>query len=112
MTQLPLYVRRARTPWQRLRGLLGSAPMSAGHGLLFEGCRAVHTIGMNRPLDLVFLNPEHIIVAVRHALPPYRVAWCWTARAVLELEAGQAQQIGLEPGVRAVWRELFTEVWQ
>ena len=48
MTAQLLSLYWARTPRQRLRGLIGRVPMAVGHGLLIDDCRAVHTFGMNQ----------------------------------------------------------------
>jgi uncharacterized membrane protein (UPF0127 family) len=106
MNGTPLRVSRARTPWQRLRGLLGTQVMDAGCGLLLDPCWAVHTLGMNRSIDVVFLNSLNQILAIEHALAPRRFAWCWTACRVLELEEGRASEAGLQRGVLVNWIEF------
>src|SRR5699024_691146 len=76
----------------RLLGLL-AYPHWGGQpwGLLLTSCRAIHTLGLSCPIDVVFLGVHRgrpHIVRVDHALRPGRVAFCRAARAVVELPAG------------------------
>jgi len=49
-------VRIARSSADRRRGLLGaSEPPAQGTGLLIDPCGAIHMVGMQFPIDLVFL---------------------------------------------------------
>ena len=57
----------------RRRGLARLDALPAGHGLLFEGCRSVHTIGMRFALDLVWLDGSGAIV---RWTSPWRRAGC------------------------------------
>lgn len=100
MNPVLVSVRRARTPWARLRGLLGSAPLPPGEGLLFERCRAVHTLGMRRAIDVVFVAADGAVIELRRGLGAGRIAVCTRAWAVLELTAGDAWRLGLWPGCR------------
>ena len=100
MNAVMVPVRRASTPWQRLRGLLGSAPLPPGHGLLLEHCRAVHTVGMRRAIDVVFVAGDGAVIELRRGLGAGRFAVCRRARSVLELGAGDAWRLGLWPGRR------------
>lgn len=70
----------------RLLGLAGLDAEEAGNGLLIPRCRSVHTIGMRFDLDLVFLDRDGIVVAIRRGLPPGRARVAERAAvAVLEL---------------------------
>lgn len=91
---------RARTPWARLKGLLGAAPLPPGHGLLLERCRAVHTVGMGRAIDVVFVAADGAVLELRRGLGAGRVAVCRRAVSVLELAAGDAWRLGLWRGCR------------
>lgn len=99
-TPVTVPVRRARSPWARLRGLLGDAVLPPGHGLLLERCRAVHTVGMRRAIDVVFLSADGAVVDLRRGLGAGRVAVCGRAASVLELAAGDAWRLGLWTGCR------------
>jgi uncharacterized membrane protein (UPF0127 family) len=100
MKSVSVPVVRARTPWARLKGLLGATPLPPGHGLLLDRCRAVHTLGMSRSIDVVFLAADGAVVELRHGVGAGRLAVCGRAIAVLELAAGEARRLGLRPGSR------------
>jgi uncharacterized membrane protein (UPF0127 family) len=103
MSPVLVPVFRARTPWARLRGLLGSRELPPGHGLLLEPCRAIHTLGMRRAIDVVFVAPDGAVLELRRGLGAGRVAGCRHAAAVLELAAGDAWRIGLWKGCRVLF---------
>lgn len=72
----------------------------AGVPCLLLPCRRVHTCCCPAPLDVVYLDRSgHVLVV--ETLPPWRlgrrVRHCY---AVLELDAGQAAQWQLAPGVQ------------
>jgi len=96
-------VRVAANFFARLRGLIGAPPLASGEGMWIAPCCAVHTFGMTRPIDVVFVNGDGCVVAVHAQLPPRRLRACWTARATLELAAGFADQAGIRPGARLRW---------
>lgn len=75
--------------WSRLRGLLGHAPLQSGEGLLLRGEKAIHTVGMSFPIDVLFLDRAGRIVHVIPAMPRLRFS-PFIARAadVLEMPAG------------------------
>jgi uncharacterized membrane protein (UPF0127 family) len=60
---------------------------------------------MRFAIDAVFLDRAGCVLKVVAELPPWRMAGCRGARAVLELPAGEAARQGLEPGV------VLTQVW-
>lgn len=100
MNEIQVTVRRARSAWARLRGLLGATRLPSGHGLLLERCRGVHTIGMRRAIDVVFVGCDGAVLDLRRGLGAGRVAYCPHASAVLELAAGDAWRLGLCRGSR------------
>ena len=90
--------RVARSFAARFRGLMGAADLPAGQGMLFPRTSSVHTHFMRFPIDVVFLDDELRIVAVRPALRPWRMAAAKGARSVLELRAGECERVGLAEG--------------
>lgn len=89
----------ADTPSSRRRGLLGTDVLPPGEGLLIMPCRQVHTFGMRYPIDAVFLDAEHRVLRVVRSLRPRRLSTLvWRARAVLELPAGTAEDVGIAKG--------------
>ena len=83
----------------RLRGLHALPPLGPSDALLLVPCRAVHTWGMDRAIDVLFLDRDRMILEVR-TLAPGRSARRRGARAVLETAAGTAARLGLRPGDR------------
>jgi len=73
----------------RRRGLARLDALPAGHGLLLEGCRSVHTLGMRFALDLLWLGADGALVRLDHAVAPRRLRSCLRARAVVEVAAGE-----------------------
>jgi uncharacterized membrane protein (UPF0127 family) len=84
----------------RLRGLLGRAGLAPAEGMLIRPAGSVHTFFMRFPIDVVFLDRELRVVAVREAVRPWRAAGAKGARDALELPAGAATAAGLVEGVR------------
>ena len=82
----------------RLRGLMGVALLPAGSGVLFPHTSSVHTHFMRFPIDVVFLDAEHRVVAVRPALRPWRFAAARGASTVLELAAGECERLDVAEG--------------
>ncbi len=78
-----------------MRGLLGHAPLGAGEGLLLEGEKAIHTVGMGFPIDVLFLDRESRVVYLLRTMPPWRFSkFVWQARNILELPPGKIQETG------------------
>lgn len=89
---------RATSLGARLRGLLGTRALSPGSSLLIAPCAAIHTFGMRFSIDVVFLDRRGRIIRIDTAVAPWRMRWCWRANAVIEMSAGWAGAIGLQPG--------------
>jgi hypothetical protein len=63
----------------------------------------VHTFFLRRPIDVVFVNVNQIVVRVVEPLPPWRWATCHAARDVVELRAGECKRTGIVVGQRLAW---------
>jgi uncharacterized protein len=83
-----------------MRGLLGRSGLEQKEGLLLKPCGSVHTLFMRFPIDVVFLDRELSVLAVRPAVPPWRTAGARGAKVTLELAAGEAARLGIQPGMR------------
>jgi uncharacterized membrane protein (UPF0127 family) len=90
----------------RMRGLLGRRDLPEGEGLLLEPAPAIHTAFMRFPIDVVFLDAYMRVIKVVDSLPPWRSAAARSARAVLELAAGQARHRGVTLGDRLDVQEV------
>jgi uncharacterized membrane protein (UPF0127 family) len=53
---------------------------------------------MRFPIDVVFLDRDRRVVAIKHGLRPWQVAAARRAVAALELPAGAAAEAGIEEG--------------
>jgi uncharacterized protein len=82
----------------RLRGMMLTASLKPGTGLLFPRTSSVHTHFMRYPIDVVFLDRERRVLSIRDTLKPWRFASARGAAAVLELAAGTCARIGLAVG--------------
>ena len=79
---------RARGVWARLRGLLGRArPLGWRTGLWLSPCWAVHTFGMQYPIDVAFIGRDGCVLCLIRHLVPGRIAFFWGAASVIELRA-------------------------
>lgn len=88
----------ADTFFSRLKGLLGTKALQAGHGLLIKPCSSVHTIGMKYPIDVIFISKSWKVLKVADKLQPNSFSACWGSAMVLELPSGVAVQCGVEVG--------------
>lgn len=97
---------RARGFWGRIRGLIGRVALQDGEGMLLVPCNSVHTAFMGYPIDVVFLDAEDRVTALRRELKPWRMAQGGlAARKTLELAAGGAGQVRVGDQVRWDWTE-------
>ncbi|CAM5790971.1 DUF192 domain-containing protein [Castellaniella caeni] len=91
----PLALVVARTFGQRFWGLHRSPRWGAAPwGLLLPTCRSVHTLGLRRALDVVFLDAAGRVLRLAGGVPPNRLVGCRRAACVLELPDGYCRQAG------------------
>lgn len=83
---------------ERMRGLLGRAPLGPGEAMVIDHCNMVHTVGMRYPIDVVFVDRAGTVLRICPAVRPGRVRACLGARQVVELAAGEAARHGLAVG--------------
>ena len=88
----------ADRPLPRMRGLLGRRELHAGEGLLLRPASSIHTHFMRFAIDVVFLDRDCRVVDVRSTVRPWRMARKCGAKAVLELQAGEARRRGVQIG--------------
>jgi len=88
----------AGTSAERRRGLLGTESWRPGDALWIAPCEAIHTLGMQWPIDAIFLDKGKRIRKLSRSLRPWRIALCWTAVSVLELPAGALLESATEVG--------------
>ena len=80
-------------------GLLGRRGLAPGEGLLIAHTGSVHMFFMRFAIDVVFVDRARTIVKIVPTLRPWRVAMARRAKSALELPAGTATRLGLEPGM-------------
>jgi len=92
-------IRQAVRWWSRAIGLLATPTLEDPCGLWIAPCNSVHTLGMRYPIDVVFLHSDGTIAKIVDQLRPWRAAGCRKARFTLELRAGLAKHLQLQPGM-------------
>lgn len=89
----------ADTFFTRLKGLLGSKPLSPSQGLLIKPCRQVHTIGMRYPLSIWYLDKELRIVKIIDDLHPYKISpYIKDSHLIIEFPSKWAEITGSKEG--------------
>jgi hypothetical protein len=78
----------ALTRKARRRGLLGRAELAPFSALVLAPCAAVHTLFMQFPIDVVFVDADGRAMRTVPHLAPWRAAMVPFAHAVVELPAG------------------------
>jgi hypothetical protein len=53
---------------------------------------------MRFAIDAVWVDRDLNVLKVSHHIAPWRTAACRGAKGVVELAAGEARRVGLEPG--------------
>lgn len=93
------FARVARTVDERKTGLLNSAPLQPGEGMFFTfPCSALHTVGMQFGIDIVFLDIWGSVLELLEDVGPGKQAICPGAYSALELPPGTIAQSGTLPG--------------
>ncbi len=106
-------IRLADSPLTGIVGLLGERDLPPGDGLLIVPCQGVHTLGMLFAIDIVVLDGEWNVIAIRRELRPFRMTRVfWKAAAVLELRAGTVESCGTSVGDTLEFSRVNGEVRQ
>lgn len=85
----------------RLRGMIGRRfdPEDGFDAMVFPRCRAIHTMWMSIPIDVIFLDSGFVAVGLYPEVRPWRLSIsCRKASAVIELPAGMIAGSGTELG--------------
>jgi len=93
----------ADTLWRRVRGLIGRGELEPGEGIVLRPSWSVHTFFLRRPIDVVFVDADQIVLKVVPGLRPWRWSTCHEARDVIELRAGECARTGIVEGQRLAW---------
>jgi len=88
-----LFLERANSTWDRLRGLLGKRTLAPTYALWLHPCSGVHTFGMRFSIGVFFIDKHGAIVKTISQLKPNRIALCWQAKSVVETAAFESDRI-------------------
>ncbi|HUF98405.1 MAG TPA: DUF192 domain-containing protein [Ilumatobacter sp.] len=80
----------------RRRGLLGRDHLDGA--IVLSPCRWVHTIGMQFPIDVAFLDQDGVVVKTMQMRQRRIGVPVWHARLIVEAEAGAFARWGLRVG--------------
>lgn len=106
-TALAVRCRVAHSLRERIVGLLTTAEVPPGEGLLLERTSSIHMWFMRYAIDVVFLDRSGRITKTVSRLLPWRVIW-WArgARDCLELRAGALDGTGTQKGDQLVFEPV------
>jgi uncharacterized protein len=103
----------AETDRERAKGLMfrRSLPASSGMIFLYDPPQGVAMWMRNTyiPLDMIFIGADGTVHHIEANTEPFStdiIASGGQVAAVLELNAGEAEKIGIKPGDRVVFRDL------
>ncbi|MEX0790079.1 MAG: DUF192 domain-containing protein [Actinomycetota bacterium] len=83
------------------RGLLGAPEVGRGRGFMLRA-KQVHTVGMVFPIDVVHISRKGVVLRVRTQGPGRVGRFVLGARWVLEMDAGEADRLGIREGGKLV----------
>lgn len=79
----------ADTPFKRIRGLLGRKEFKKEQALVLRPSNSIHTFFMRFAIDVIFIDKENKIIAIKICLRPWRLSRIyWQAQSVIELPLG------------------------
>ena len=89
----------ADTFFRKLFGLVFSAPLKEGEGLLINNCSSIHTFWMRYPIDVLFLGSDNRVIRFFEDLKPFRVTpYIRGAAKTVELKSGSLRVCSLKTG--------------
>ncbi|CEG26046.1 hypothetical protein BN1002_00885 [Bacillus sp. B-jedd] len=98
-TEIADSVARADSFLKRLKGLMFTKNLPAGHGLLIQPCQSIHSFFMNYPIDVVYLDGKDEIVGIDENFMPSQIGKIRReAASVLELPAGTIRNTDMKVG--------------
>jgi uncharacterized membrane protein (UPF0127 family) len=97
----------ARTPWARIKGLIGRKYLPPGEGIWLVPCNSIHMFGMRISIDVIFLDKTQKVLKYVSQVPPGKILWpVRHARSVLELGAGSLELVGELEGKNLVFEAV------
>jgi len=104
-------LRVADTHWTRLKGLIGTGggAFNRGQGLWIIPCQGVHTMFMQFPIDVLYLDEKNVVLHSEENVRPWRLTPVRIgASSVLELPARTLFLSGTDVGDEIEIRRLET----
>lgn len=96
---MALKIERADNFFDRLVGLIGRDHLESGRGLMIVPCNSVHMLFMRFSIDVVFIDKNFRIKKIALNLKPwFGFAFCFGAWAVIEMNVGDVDRLGLSVG--------------
>ena len=84
---------------QKFKGLMGQKSLHKSEGLMLLSCNSIHTCFMRFPIDVVFLNINHEVIAMKKGVRPWRmVNFVKKAYITLEMTEGTIEYKNIELG--------------
>lgn len=76
----------------RFLGLMGKSNLPSKDCLWITNCNSIHTCFMNFSIDVIFIDKDMKVVAIKEQITPWRFTWpVITAKSVIEFSS---QKIG------------------
>ncbi len=92
-------VRIANSFFSRLKGLLEVERLEVGQGLIITPCNSIHTFGMKFPIDVAFVDKNHVVIHIMANIPSGKISPIVKgAKYVIEARAGEYNAKNLEVG--------------
>lgn len=92
-------VQMARGWWRGDSGFAGQPELPQGSGILLAPCASVHTLGMQGPVDVLFLDRKGRVVEMWSGLQPGKFAVGGQGvYATLQLPSGTLEETGTRNG--------------
>jgi uncharacterized protein len=88
----------AKGIWENMQGLIGKRKFTP---MLFQTRFGIHTFGMLVPIDVIVLDKNNQIVAVKKNLKPFRI-FLWNPKysKIIELPENTIKNLNLTVGER------------
>lgn len=98
-----VHIETADTFFRRFLGLMGRKKLPPSTGLLITPCNSVHTMFMRFSIDVIYLDKDMKVLKIaKHIKPWIGLSACLKAESVIEMNAGEADRIGIYAGSRLV----------
>ena len=99
-------VMKTSSSLERMRGLLFRKTLKENEGLIIQKCSAIHTIGMQYPIDVIFLSDDFTVRKIFMDVKPYRFCISFGSSMVLETISGVVKKNNILENMLLLWEEL------